>query len=146
TDAGMTALALMTALSSRGRDTRGVTLEPWIAADGVGVLAHGAKMPGESTTDHAERIAEEASRALAVFPFAGPHFANARAALLGKMGDGISLDGKAMNAAAAALVPGHPAWLAPLGSWDGLAKAGIEAASLRWSALYGGPLRVAVLA
>jgi hypothetical protein len=146
TDAGMTALALMTALSTRSRESRGVTLEPWIAADGVGVMAHGTRLAGESTQDHAERVAEEAARALSVFPFAPAHFANARAALLGKMGDGISLDGKAMNALAQALVPGHPTWLAPLGAWDGLAKAGLEAASLRWSALYGGPLRLAILA
>jgi hypothetical protein len=146
TDAGMTALALMTALSTRNRESRGVTLEPWIAADGVGVVAHGARLSGESATEHAERVAEEAARVLAVYPFSAPHFANARAALLGKMGDGISLDGKAMNALAAALVPGHPAWLAPLGSWDGLAKAGVEAASLRWGALFGGPLRLALLA
>jgi hypothetical protein len=146
TDAGMTALALMTALSTRNRESRGVTLEPWIAADGVGVMAHGARLSGETPAEHAERVAEEASRVLAVYPFAAPHFANARAALLGKMGDGISLDGKAMNALAAALVPGHPAWLAPLGAWDGLAKAGLEAASLRWGALFGGPLRLALLA
>src|SRR5204862_193694 len=44
------------------------------------------------------------------------------------------------------LVPGHPSWLAPLGSWDQLAKAGLEGASLRWGSLNGGPLRLAVLA
>src|SRR5262249_22481915 len=43
-------------------------------------------------------------------------------------------------------VPGHPSWLAPLGAWEGLAKAGVEGASLRWAALAGGPLRLAVLA
>jgi hypothetical protein len=146
TDAGMTALALMTALSSRSRDSRGVTLEPWIATDGVGVIAHGARFATETAAEHADRVAEEAARAIAVFPFAAPHFANARAALLGKMGDGISTDGKAMNALAAALVPGHPSWLAPLGAWEGLAKAGIEAASLRWAALDAGPMRVSILA
>ena len=37
----MTSLALMTALAERGRATSGVTLEPFVAADGVGILAHG---------------------------------------------------------------------------------------------------------
>jgi hypothetical protein len=146
TDAGMTALALTTALTTRTRDTRGVTLEPWIATDGVGVLAHGAKLTGETAVAHAERVAEEAARALAVFPFAAGPFAGARAALLGRVGDGVSSDGKAMTALANALVPGHPSWLAPFGAWDGLAKAGVEGVSLRWSALTGGPLRMAVIA
>src|SRR5204862_7319105 len=114
--------------------------------DGVGVIAHAPRLAGESAAEHAERVGEEAVRAMTVFPFAPAHFANARAALLGKIGDGISLDGKAMNALAGALVPGHPSWLAPLGAWEGLAKAGLEAASLRWAALYGGPLRLAILA
>src|SRR5207253_3553799 len=92
------------------------------------------------------RIAEEAARALSVFPFAAAPFGSARAALLGRVSDGVASDGRAMNALAAALVPGHPSWLAPLGSWEGLAKAGVEGASLRWAALTGGPVRLAVLA
>jgi hypothetical protein len=145
-DAGTTALSLMTALASRSRESRGVVLEPWITPDGVGVMAHAARLPGESTSDQTARVAEEAARAISVFPFSASAFASARAALLGRIGDGISPDGKAMNALAAALVPGHPSWLAPLGAWEGLAKAGVEGASLRWSALTAGPLRLAVLA
>ena len=145
TDAGLTALALMTALATRS-ETRGVALEPWIAPDGVGVMAHGAKLPGESALELTARVAEEAARVLSLFPFAASPFANARAALLGRVSDGIAPDGRAMNALAAALVPGHPSWLAPLGAWEGLAKAGVEGASLRWAALAGGPLRLAVLA
>jgi hypothetical protein len=145
-DAGMTALALMTALATRSHESRGVVLEPWITADGVGIMAHGAKLPGESTSDQTARVAEEAARAISAFPFAATAFASARAALLGRIGDGISADGKAMNALAGALIPGHPSWLAPLGAWEGLAKAGAEGASLRWSALTAGPMRLAVLA
>jgi hypothetical protein len=146
TDAGMTALALMTALASRSPSSRGVTLDPWIAADGVGVMAHAPRLARETSREHTARVAEEAARALAVFPFAPSPFATARAALLGRIGDGIAPDGKAMGAIAAALVPGHPSRLAPLGSWDQLAKAGLEGASLRWGSLNGGPLRLAVLA
>ncbi len=145
-DAGLTSLSLMTALAGRPRESRGVSLEPWIAADGVGVVAHGARLPGESAAGMAMRIAEEAARTLAAPPFSAPSFASARATLLQRVGDGISSDGRALDALAGSLVPGHPSWLAPLGSWDDLAKAGVEAASLRWAALSAGPLRLAVLA
>ena len=72
-------IALMSAVATRGREGRGVTLEPWIAPDGVGIMAHGPRLPGESSIDQAERIAEAAARALLVFPFSPEPFANARA-------------------------------------------------------------------
>jgi len=136
----------MTALATRNRETRGVTLEPWITPDGVGVIAHGSRLPGESPIALTLRVAEQAARTLTVSPFSQQPFATARAALLNRLGDSVSAEGRAMNALATALVPGHPSWLAPLGSWDELAKAGADAASLRWAALAGGPLRIAVLA
>jgi hypothetical protein len=47
---------------------------------------------------------------------------------------------------AGALVPGHPSWVLPLGSWEPLTKAGVEAVSLKWAELVAGPLRLAVIA
>jgi hypothetical protein len=146
TDSGFSALGAMAALAARGRDTHGVVLEPWIAADGVGIIAHAAKAPGESTSLLTARVAEEAGRVLVASPFAQTAFFAARGALLDRLGDGVSADGRALDAFAGAVVPGHPSWIAPLGSWDDLAKSAAEAASLRWSAITAGPLRAAVLA
>jgi hypothetical protein len=145
-DSGLSALAVTAALASRGRETRGVTLEPWIAPDGVGVIAHAQRSAGESTASMTARIAFEVARTLVAAPFPSGPFVSARGALLDRVGDGISPDGRALDALAGAVAPGHPSWVAPLGSWDEVAKTGVEGASLRWSALTSGPLRLAVVA
>ena len=147
TDPGMTALALMTALAAQqASGARGVTLEPWVAPDGVGVVAHAARAAGESAASLTARVAEEASRVLLAAPFSSSALSTARALLLNRVGDGVAGEGRAMSALASALVPGHPSWLAPFGAWEELANAGVDAASLRWSTLASGPLRLAVLA
>ena len=145
-DSGLSALAVTAAIAARGRETRGVTLEPWIAPDGVGVMAHAQRAPGESSASTTARIADELARTLVGSPFPSGIFMSARGALLDRVGDGVSTDGRALDALAGAVAPGHPSWVAPLGSWDELAKTGVEGASLRWSALTSGPLRLAVLA
>jgi hypothetical protein len=145
-DSGFSALAVTAALAARGRDTRGVALEPWIAPDGIGVMAHAQRAPGESTSSMNSRVADEVARALVVAPFASGPFFTARGALLDRVGNGISADGRALDALAGAVAPGHPSWVAPLGSWEELAKVGVEGASLRWSALTSGPLRIAIVA
>jgi hypothetical protein len=145
-DSGLSALAVTAALAARGRETRGVSLEPWIAPDGIGVMAHAQRAPGETTTSLAVRVADEIARTLVGAPFASNPFFSARGALLDRVGNGISADGRALDAFAGAVAPAHPSWVAPLGSWDELAKVGVEGASLRWSALIAGPLRVAILA
>jgi len=144
-DPGTTALALMTALAAQPASARGVTLEPWVAPDGVGVVAHAARAPGESAAALTARVAEQAARVLTAAPFSSTALATARALLLNRAGDGISGEGRALSALASALVPGHPSWLAPFGAWEELANAGIDAASMRWSTLATGPLRLAVL-
>lgn len=145
-DSGVSALSVTAAIAARGRESRGVTLEPWIAPDGVGVIAHAQRSAGESTASMTARIADELARTLVGAPFASGPFLSARGALLDRVGDGISSDGRALDALAGAVAPGHPSWVAPLGSWDELAKVGVEGASLRWSALMSGPLRLAVVA
>ena len=145
-DPGTTALALMAALAAQPGHPRGVTLEPWVAPEGVGVVAHAARAPGESTAALTARVAEEAARVLMAAPFSPGALATARAVLLNRSADGVSGEGRAMSALASALVPGHPSWLAPFGAWEELANAGVDAASMRWSTLMSGPLRLAVLA
>ena len=145
-DPGSTALALMTALATQPAGGRGITLEPWVAPDGVGVVAHASRAPGEPIAAFTARVAEEAARVLVAAPFSSAALATARAVLLNRVGDGIAPEGRAMGALASALVPGHPSWLAPFGAWEELANASAEAASVRWSTLAAGPLRLAVLA
>jgi hypothetical protein len=146
TDPGTTALALMAALAAQPAAGRGVALEPWVAPDGVGVVAHASRGPGESVAAFTARVAQEAARVLVAAPFSSAALATARGLLLHRVGDGIATEGRAMGALASALVPGHPSWLAPFGAWEELANASAEAASVRWSTLAAGPLRVAVLA
>ena len=145
-DPGTTALALMTALAMQPPNARGVTLEPWVAPDGVGVVAHAARAPGESTQALTARVAEEAGRVLVSAPFSAGALTTARGLLLNRVGDGVAPEGRAMSALAGALAPGHPSWLAPFGAWEELASAGVDATSIRWSTLAAGPLRLAVLA
>jgi hypothetical protein len=145
-DPGTTALALMTALAMQPPNARGVTLEPWVAPDGVGLVAHAARAPGESTQALTARVAEEAGRVLVSAPFSAAALTTARALLLNRVGDGVAPEGRAMSALASALAPGHPSWLAPFGAWEELASAGVDATSIRWSSLVAGPLRLSVLA
>jgi hypothetical protein len=145
-DAGFSALGLTAALAARASAPDGVTLEPWITADGVGVIAHGAPRGGESSGALATRIAEQAARTLSTTTFTVGSFAAARGALLARLGEGVPADSRAIDALAGALAPAHPSWLVPLGSSDPLARAGQEAAALRWADLAGGPLRLALLA
>jgi hypothetical protein len=136
----------MAALAAQPGHPRGVTLEPWVSPEGVGVVAHAARAPGESTAALTARVAEEAARVVMAAPFSPGALATARAVLLNRSADGVSGAGRAMSALAGALVPGHPSWLAPFGAWEELANAGVDAASMRWSTLMSGPLRLAVLA
>jgi hypothetical protein len=144
-DAGLAALSLWGAVLARGADDRSVTLEPWITPDGVGVIAHAPRGSFESPGAEAARIAEHAARTLTTLPLGADAVTRARGALLGWIGEGPSAEGRALAAAAGALVPGHPSWLAPLGGWDALARAGAEVASTHWASLAQGPLRLAVL-
>jgi hypothetical protein len=73
-------------------------------------------------------------------------FSDARAALMARVASVDSPDGPAEQAAASLLAPSHPSWLAPLGSLETLAPTSAPSASLTWSAISEGPLRLAVLA
>jgi hypothetical protein len=140
-DAGAGALA-MHALG--GREAAGdVALEPWISPDGLGLLAHGARRPGESTEAHAERVADALGRALAARRASSGRVAAALPELLDAIGPGSA---PAREAAWQALCPGRPSWLEPRGTWRALSGLGPETADARRRALLAGPLRLAVLA
>jgi hypothetical protein len=144
-DAGVTALALMAALAAGTADDS-VVLEPLVLPDTIGVVAHAVPARGESAVALASRVARAAARAVASVHLSSAAFADARAALLARVGDTASLDGRAFGAVAGVLAPSHPAWLAPLGTWDSLAQSSTESASIRWSAIVQGPMRLATIA
>ncbi|HEY4106577.1 MAG TPA: hypothetical protein VGM44_21905 [Polyangiaceae bacterium] len=138
-DAGQSALALTLAAHAA---SSGVTLEPWLTADAVGLLAHAARKPNESALEQGERIARALARALTERDTAGSALATTESELFGALGaeprPGYArlLD---------ALSPDHIAWLEPRGTWMSLAQANHDSVSARGRDLLRGPLRVAVL-
>jgi hypothetical protein len=145
-DGGTAALALTAAIAARRTDDDGVALEPLIGPDAVGIVAHAPPAPAESARAHAGRVARAAARAFASVHLATGPFADARAALLARLGDGASPDGRALVAVAGLIAPSHPSWIAPLGSWDAIAQSSTEAASLKWHSIATGPMRLATIA
>jgi hypothetical protein len=118
-------------------------VEPFLASDGVGVLAHGPAQEGESPAAHARRLADLAARAFAADPLDRRRIAQARSALLAQVG---AVDVRALGVLGGALAPGRPSWVEPLGTAFGLASASDEAVAIRAAAMRAGPLRVAVVA
>src|SRR5262249_43976692 len=133
------------ATEARMRDD-GVAIEPWITGDGVGLLAHAAPRDGESATALAQRVANAAARTLAATIPNNEALASARATALEQLEQLAGRQASALEAFAGAIVPDHPSWVMPLGTWARVAGAGLESVRLRWQALAAGPLRAAVIA
>jgi hypothetical protein len=144
-DAGYTALASAAAArAANGVDD--VSVEPWIAQDGVGVLAHATPRPNESPSDLAQRVANAAGKSL-LGPTPPPHLVTAsRARLLELLESPTGPHSEPFGLLARALEPRHPAWLAPFGLRNAIVEGDVRSIELRRSALTDGPLRVAVLA
>ncbi|HEX8791039.1 MAG TPA: hypothetical protein VF765_08795 [Polyangiaceae bacterium] len=126
--------------SGPGTDAR---VEPFVATDAVGVLAHGPARPGESPAAQARRIGDLAARALAGEPLDPGATTRARTVLLARAGQ---LDARVLGALGAASAPGHPSWVDPLGTALGIGSGSDDELALRAAAVRAGPLRVAVLA
>jgi len=120
----------------------GGSAQAWAAPDGIGVLAHGPALPGESPEAHARRLGDAVARSFAAEPVDRSSLSHARARLLGEEG---REDARALVTLAEAVVPGHPSWIAPMGPLDALGRSSDAAAMARASGLRAGPLRVAVL-
>ncbi len=144
-DAGITALAAIAAAHARnGQD--GVTIEPYVGQDGVGVLAHAAARPGENPFAVASRIADAGGHAMHLSNIPASALTTAKNAVLAHLERPSGPLGLGFGALALELAPVHPAWLSPLGLHESVLKANSEMVSLRWRALANGPLRVAVIA
>ena len=143
-DAGLgAAVAVGAAKHALLRSANDAEIEPWVAADGIGLLVHGPARASESPAAHARRLADLAARSFAADALAPTSIAQARASLLVRASDP---DGRVSSALGAALAPGHPSWVWPLGTSEGLGRSSDEAVWMRAAAMRAGPLRVAVLA
>ncbi|HVJ90975.1 MAG TPA: hypothetical protein VM580_14325, partial [Labilithrix sp.] len=141
-DAGLTAL-FATAAADSARVSADVRVEPWVAADGAGLLVHGPALAGETPAAHARRLADIASRSFSAEPIGNAPIARARADLLRR---DASNDGTTLSMLASALAPKHPSWVVPWGSSEPLARSSDGAVRLRTQSLRTGPMRIAVLA
>ncbi|MBK7582162.1 MAG: hypothetical protein IPI67_18390 [Myxococcales bacterium] len=142
-DAGLH-LALARAIAQKREGFSGVSIEPWITPDSVGLLAHAPRASAsESADQHARRIGDALGRALVATRIAGTDVAETKADLLQEIGPAGQ---QGYFAALDAASGGHPSWLDPRGTWR--AVSALETATLdaRRRLLLSGPLRLAVLA
>jgi hypothetical protein len=142
TSAGTLALALQSsALAFDGHS--GVTLEPWINVDAMGILAHATAMaPHESPAVQAERVAEGVARALLS---AGPPpetIVRSREFLLSGLTDGPA---PALSLALRQSSANHPSWLDARGLWSTLTAISARSVQLQRASFLRGKLRVASL-
>jgi hypothetical protein len=145
-DAGLGALATLAAVEARRR-ADGVAFEPWITADGIGVLAHApSRDEHESPAELARRVGDAAARAFTATSPPAEAAAAARAAVLEHLERTAGVQAAALATFAAAASPDHPSWLEPFGLWSKVAGAGSAGLRLRAQAMAQGPLRLAVLA
>lgn len=139
--AGLTALTLE-ALASSGVH-QGVSVEPWIAPDGHGLLVHAARQPNESSEALATRVSNAAARLLSLDPPSAQAVIAARTALLPRL-DTPAEESRARLAAT--LFPTAITRLVPWGSAASVGRLDGADARVRWSGFATGPLRAAVLA
>lgn len=142
-DAGSSAAVATAAALQAEASAADARVEPFVSPDGIGVLAHGPARRGESAQAHARRLADIAARAFAADALDGARTSQARTALLAHASE---TEARLLAYAGNALAPGHPSWLAPLGTRTGLSSIADDDIEARAAALRGGPLRVAVLA
>ena len=141
-DAGISGLAL-NAIVHATPSAEGVALEPWVAADGLGLVAHAPRRrDGETLDALAVRVGDALGRAL-IGQQQATAFAAARDSTLTR----FRAEGNpGLWASIEALSPSHPSWLLPVGSLAILSTADSREAQARLRTILSGPLRIAVLA
>ncbi len=137
---GLAVRSIASAASQSQSDTA-VVLEPWLTPEGVGVLAHGGRLAGETPRAQAERIARVVGRALAGDPLDGRVVADARTTaehrLSADTGYWLALE---------TLSGRHPSALTPLGTWKAVTTTSASDVERARTALAQGPLQLAILA
>jgi hypothetical protein len=142
-DAGTSAAVAVAASAQSQSGTSSARVEPFVAPDGIGVLAHGPRQAGETPEGQARRLADLAARTFAAEAVGRRPSARARAALLAQAS---RPDASIEATLASALAPGHPSWVYPAGTMMGLSSLSDDGVALRAASLRAGPLRVAVVA
>ncbi len=141
-DAGAQALVIRT-IQARYPQLGGVSIEPWVTADGVGLLAHAPRLsPREAPAELARRMGDALGRAFATSRITGAQAAQAREDLLEELGPGPR---PGLGVALDAVSGGHPSWLDPRGLSSSLVALEIHVLESRRRALLQAPLRLAVL-
>jgi len=142
-DAGISALAVAVASASAPPEPD-VMVEPWIAPDGVGLVAHAALQGLDDTpAELARRVGRAAGRVLAAGTTAPAGFVRAQQSLLRLLEQGPNAHFQKLAVVA---VPNHPSWLAPFGLADRVASLNAQTSSRHWRRLLRSPLRLAVIA
>jgi hypothetical protein len=118
-----------------------VRLEPWVGAEGLGILGFAERAPGETDAETATRLGDALGQALLAPPTA-LEVATARADLLKAAG---SQPHQLLDALLENLAPGHVGALAPRGSVTSLQAGSREAVVSRQRDLLRLPHRLAVL-
>lgn len=146
TDAGITALSLLSAVAAHGSHS-GVTLEPWVGAEGVGLFAHAPpKDDRETPAELARRVGDAAMRALSPASATIASVVEARTSMLMHIDRTTGRSGIAFEALTSALAPEHPSWIEPYGTYTRIGAATLDVTRQRLRSLLEGPMRVAVLA
>lgn len=142
-DAGYGAVAAVAAARHAPASHDDVTVEPYVSAEAIGLVAHGPARAGEAPAAHARRVASVAGR---LFTTGALDPGALRSAHADAFRAAARDDARVHAALAEALAPGRPSLLAPFGVATSLGGASDAALVARARAVLEGPLRVAVLA
>lgn len=127
-NSGATA-AWVRALARRYSGTQGVKLEPWIASDGIGLLAHATRLSPSDTDDGvAQRIGNALGSVLATGKVTGPELAITREEMLLRLG---ALPRRAWNLLLDTVSYRRPSQLEPFGNVNSVRHLGLP--DLSWS-------------
>jgi hypothetical protein len=142
TTAGTSALALHASALAFDAHS-GVTLEPWLNVDAMGILAHAAAIaPHESPSAQAERVAEALARALLTSGPAPDVILRSRELLLGEVAKGPT---PSLSLALRQTSANHPSWLDARGTWSTLTAISSRSVQLQRESFLRGKLRLASL-
>jgi hypothetical protein len=133
------AAVLMSATAAAA--TRNVRLEPWVGAEGLGVLGFAERAPGETDAEAGARLGDALGQALLAPPTA-LEVATARGDLLKAAG---AEPHPLLDALFESLAPGHVGALAPRGLATSLQSASREAVLARQREFLRSPHRLAIL-
>jgi len=142
-ETGTAALAALSATLSAPHFP-GVTVEPWISPEGVGIIAHGsARRASESAAALAQRVARAVGSTFGNVDHNSSSFTRANRSIIQQLKPAARRYDERLAFAAS---PNHPAWLLPLGTLLGQLNVDHERVNHRWRTILHAPVRLAVIA